>query len=801
MLFDRENRVFRIACREFVAIARRGISESVPVDDDEPRFSDTERIARRKYFANAPIQKLCYTFSCGDNVFELTARADGIDEGHVLSFLCPTDASPSHPPKEWTAQMRAEGYVAAHAYLACTAGEAATLRFLYVNVERDEEVTVDERVSAKTLAAFFEKCRLALARFAEPAIDRVSVRLPSLSRLAFPYPSMREGQEVFIRAVYRNIARGTRLYAEAPTGIGKTVSAIYPALRAMGDGKCDKVFYLTPKTTIALAACECLQRLGDHGAQVRGVLLVAKEKICQNRTICRESRGACEFLRKNRLAEAALSLFREKKTIVLPQDVRRCAVAHGVCPYELSLTYAELADLVVCDFNYLFDPTVYLRRFFDTGNNYAILIDEAHNLPDRASAMYSAQIDDDALDGFSPAIGESSSLRTEAHAIAEEVRHVLRRLLADGLHKDDTGEVYGSAHGRSVPPSLDESFRKLLRLSENELFRAYADKTNDKEAHIREVRAYYYRIRGFVDILDRFDEKYEWFAFLEHGTLTWKLFCIDPSGVIDQRLRTVGSAVFFSATLSPISYYKSLLAADGTSEVLAVDSPFDPRRLSVSIMDRINIRAADRDRTLPSVIRVIEATIAPKRGNYMIFSPSFVYNEMLAAAFRKKHPNIRVMEQTRGMSEEARRSFIDAFSENDPSYLIAFCVMGGIYAEGIDLCGDRLIGAVIVGVGLPQISFEREAMCSYFDERFDAGKQYAYVYPGMNKVLQAAGRVIRREEDRGVIVLIDDRFADPVYKKSIPTLWHGLKFVGDAKGLHMLVDRFWHSDRDAEKRG
>lgn len=211
-------------------------------------------------------------------------------------------------------------------------------------------------------------------------------------------------------------------------------------------------------------------------------------------------------------------------------------------------------------------------------------------------------------------------------------------------------------------------------------------------------------------------------------------------------------------------------------------------------MDKISLRTSERERTMPAVLRVIAATISAKRGHYMIFSPSFAYNAMLADLFRRKYPKLRVMEQKRGMSDDERKKFLAAFSEEDAGYLVAFCVMGGVYAEGIDLCGDKLIGAVIVGVGMPQISLEREAMCAYFDEKYESGKPYAYVYPGMNKVLQAAGRVIRREDDRGVIVLIDDRFADPVYRKAIPALWHGWKFVSDAGTLRMGLDAFWAAD-------
>ena len=306
---------------------------------------------------------------------------------------------------------------------------------------------------------------------------------------------------------------------------------------------------------------------------------------------------------------------------------------------------------------------------------------------------------------------------------------------------------------------------------------------------LRPLKDYYYRLKRFFGILSCFDRRYEYFVFLEAGVLSLKLFCIDPAGVIRARLEKGHSAVFFSGTLTPIDYYKSVLGGEG--EILEVPSPFVKEQMSISIMDKIGTRFLQREDTLPAVLRVIAATVSAKRGHYMIFTPSFAYNEALASAFRAKYPKIRVLEQKRSMKSEDRAAFLDAFREEGGGYLVAFCVMGGIYSEGIDLVGDSLIGAIIVGTGLPGVSYEREAMAAYYDEKYEAGKQYAYIYPGFHRVLQAAGRVIRRESDRGVIVLIDDRFADPLYKKSVPQLWHGLKFVGDAKGLRSLLDKFW----------
>jgi DNA excision repair protein ERCC-2 len=267
--------------------------------------------------------------------------------------------------------------------------------------------------------------------------------------------------------------------------------------------------------------------------------------------------------------------------------------------------------------------------------------------------------------------------------------------------------------------------------------------------------------------------------------------CIDASAEIQKRINKGFGAIFFSATLSPINYYRSVLSDDKYADILEVDSPFNPEQLSVSIMDRISIRYSERDRTLPAVCRVIAATLSAKRGHYMVFAPSFEYAEAIYNQFKAKYPKVKSLLQGKSMSLEEKTEFLKAFSENTENYLVGFCVMGGIYSEGIDLAGESLIGAVVVGIGIPSLSYEREIMAGYFEEKYEEGKQYAYVYPGMNRVFQAAGRVIRREDDKGVIVLIDDRFADPIYKKSIPGLWKGMQYVSDAKDLKAELDKFW----------
>ena len=325
-------------------------------------------------------------------------------------------------------------------------------------------------------------------------------------------------------------------------------------------------------------------------------------------------------------------------------------------------------------------------------------------------------------------------------------------------------------------------------------------KTNDNErnARLKAIRDLLYKVKKVASSLNSFDTGYRFLVFCHGEELFFKVLCIDASCEIQKRIDKGSGAVFFSATLSPLDYYRSILSTDRYADTLEVDSPFDKSQLSVAIMDRISIRYSERERTLPAVCRVIAATLSAKRGHYMVFAPSFEYAEAIYEAFSKKYPKVKSMLQGKNMTAVEKEEFLAAFSRESDAYLVGFCVMGGIYSEGIDLAGDSLIGSVVVGIGIPSLSYEREVMAEYFEEKYESGKQYAYVYPGMNRVFQAAGRVIRREDDRGVIVLIDDRFADPIYKKSIPTLWEGMQYVSDAKDLKAELDKFWAEQNSAD---
>lgn len=800
MRYDSENEIIKISLSEFVNISRRGISSSLSYDEDEPNVTSVAASRLRGLVGEIAEERLSYRFIDGAYCFELSAKVDAIEENR-MTIARMVESNPSRPQKNETAQIRGEGYIAAYMLARERGFESIAIRFIYLGAGTGEFAEKLEVVSKRRLESFFNRCLVSVRIFAKPEVQRVTERLPSMKKLRFPYATVREGQSEFVRSAYRTISRGGCLYATAPTGTGKTVSAIYPALRAIGDGRVEKVFYLTPKTTTAEAAKECLELMATKGGIIRAVILTAKEKACAERGLCRKSRKLCRRSACNKIAEAALSLWEMGKTVVTLTDLRAVADEYDVCPYELSLTYSELCDLVICDFNYLFDPVVYIKRFFSRGGKYAFLIDEAHNLHERAREMYSAEVTLSELyaPAEEPLLGSLSATKKLCSAAAAVLSDTLMPYLKDELRADRDGRMIGAAALSEIPSRLYTLFDELMRVVEEEIF--INQKANDEECDERlaYLRSFYYKNKKFADALARFDSAYKLFVFYHDGEIRVEIFCLDTSPAIRAGLNKGHSAILFSATLSPLPYYRSVLGGDRSDEILEVNSPFDPSQLSVCIMDRISTRFSEREDTLAAVVQTVAATVSAKRGNYMVFCPSLVYAKALGERFSAKYPKIKVITQTKDMTAKEKAEFLQEFRKENENYLIAFCVMGGIYSEGVDLAGDSLIGAVIVGIGMPALSYEREAIAAYYEEKYEEGKQYAYIYPGMNRVFQAAGRVIRREDDRGVIVLIDDRFDDPIYRKSLPKLWDGVKFIGSPRTLREELDEFWRDENRLNK--
>lgn len=792
-LISDENRIL-ISLGELVSVARRKTCATVPKDEDEPTAHGASRSLLKALGISAPEELSCDASANGIDL-RISGQAERISENEITLVRSIPDGLSKSDKKAEEAQCMGEAFILGKMLSDKYGFDEVHLSIMYANEESGESYNTSKCVSRKSLCAFFDRCIEAVSLYATPEIERVTERLPSMKAMRFPYSEIRDGQEEFIKRAYKSISKGNTLFACAPTGTGKTISAIYPAIKAMGDGKCDKVFYLTPKTTTAKAARDCISLLAKKGAHIRSIILTSKERSCPRHMICRESSDACDMLKCNKLKEAVGEVFALKKPVVDINDIREIATRYTVCPYEVELSYSELCDVVICDFNYLFDPVVYIRRFFTEGGRFAFLIDEAHNLADRGREMYSAELSMDDIDKLllSPEIGPLSKLRRSLPEAKERMQSTLLPYLKDEMRKNEHGEDVGAAHLSFIPNELYTLIPEMRENLEEEEKLNIRAKDIERGARLKIIRDLLYKVKKLERALLAFDSGYKFFIFFENNTLSFKLFCVDTGRELQKRLDKGSAAVFFSATLSPLSYYRSVLCDDKHSDILEAESPFDPSQLFVSIMDRISTRYSERARTLPAIARVVAATLSAKRGHYMVFAPSFEYAEALYSFFSEKYPKVKCMLQGRSMSAKEKTEFLEEFSKDEDRYLLGFCVMGGIYSEGIDLAGDKLIGAVVIGIGMPSLSYERECIAEYFEEKYESGKEFAYIYPGMNRVFQAAGRVIRREDDKGVIVLIDDRFADPIYKKSIPALWEGMQYISDAKDLRAELDRFWLS--------
>jgi DNA excision repair protein ERCC-2 len=771
----------QIDAAELVRLARRRRPGRGAEDD---RDDEASLLADK---LPSPPVRLCGSLADGDLLWEVTAEASVEGDTVTLAYL--TQGDPRNPSSELVRQARGEGFCAAYLLSLSAKIKSPRIRLLFFSPAFPEPWELREEPKLAALERFIKKLFSSVRSLSARELDRVSRRLSTMESVRFPYPSVREGQRELISACYRAICRGERLYASAPTGIGKTASVLFPAVRALGGGYCDKIFYLTSKNTTAEAAADAVCRLARAGADIRALRLTARERICRRGLLCRgigEERCALSRSAEERMDLGAEMLLELGMPVVDSDTVARVGEEAKLCPYELSLRYALECDVVICDYNYLFDPRIALSRFFSRKGNWCFLIDEAHNLVDRSRELYSAELSLSFFDSLRPLCEKTPALKALLAHTKSELRGILAPYLADSLLPDGSGVLRGFWSGREMPPGLSEAILALL-----DGIDAALDARELSPRLLLENRDAYYALADLSSRLSLYSERYLSFLYQTGDEIRFRALCLDPSELLSRRLSLGRSAVLFSATFTPVDYYRAVLGGGKNADTLELPSPFDPSRLCVAVMDKIPTRYTERASSLSAVARAILTAVKAKPGNYLVFTPSFAYLAALADEVARLAPGVPLLRQSQHMTAKDRESFLARFSEDNRSALIGFSVLGGIFSEGIDLSGRRLIGAIIVGVAQPIPTPEREAIRAYYDDEREAGREFAYVYPGMNRVLQAAGRVIRQESDRGVVLLIDDRFAEPVYRELIPTHWRGLKYAGDLRALETLLRRFW----------
>lgn len=722
----------------------------------------------------------------GENtILEITGRIDGLmrDASGVIVHEIKTTALPpeeivhDHNPLHW-AQAKSYGYM----YSVAERLQPAGIFLTYYQLDSGLEKTFRDYYSIDELQEFFLPMAENCLQWHEMIHGWHSTRNRSISAMDFPYASYRAGQHEFIQKVHGAIENGSMLFAQAPTGTGKTIATLYPAVKALGEGMTSKIFYLTAKTTTRALAEKALEDMRCSGLRIKSVTLAAKEKICF-RDSCECSPDVCEYASGyyGKVKKAITDAFEED--ILDRRTIEECALRHQICPFEFSLDLSLWCDVVVCDYNYLFDPRVFLKRYFiQRKADYTFLVDEAHNLVDRARDMFSAEMSKRIFLELKRAVkGEMPCLYDIVDRLNKYFIDTARELSSE--NEADNGSFYRVK--RAPPEELQGLLERFTEYTGNLL-------SSNLPVSFQELllNAYFDSL-SFLRIMELYDDKYVTCYDRSAREFKIKLFCVDPSKLLKEAMDRGKSSVLFSATLSSLEYFTRMLGGGTDPTVFSLASPFPSENLCVFMEDTISTRYRTRHLTYDRIAECILEAVSAKAGNYMAFFPSFDYLNEVYFRFMGIKSGIRTLYQTPGMSEAKRQEFLDEFETPGETTLVGFAVLGGVFGEGIDLTGDRLSGAVIIGVGLPQISNERNIIKKYFDELTGSGFEYAYVYPGISRVLQAAGRVIRTETDMGVIILVDERFANQSWKELLPSEWLPTPKASDGCKLSDVLRDFW----------
>ncbi len=747
---------------------------------------------------------LSSTFGIEDWTFLINGRCDALlelpDDPWIIeakSFTGPREQLPEKgEPVHWAqANLYAWLYMAKKPKL-----QSIVVGLAYIGLETDDLVEMQRRISRAEAEAFFRKTCMAYSEFSINQLQSLRFRENSGLICRFPYSGLRTGQKRFMQEVIGAARQKSSAFIQAPTGTGKTMAALYPAVKALANHLVSHVFYLTAMTSTRLIAARALEDLRQTGLHMKYLVLYAKEKLCLEPDLYCDSKQ-CPYATAyyDHLPDALRQLFLLES--IQREDILNCARQFKVCPFELSLDIALYCEFIICDYNHAFDPRAKLDRFFNQDmETQMLLIDEAHNLPDRSREMYSAVLDRKLLDEAISATAGLSPLLEQALGRLKAYMDQLNQSLAgenpgfDQLEKGiGTGHVLVAENYRAMrelPASL------LSLLGRFEYFcRQFLDQHQDFEKR-RALLDFYFSALYFSRVAEEyFDQTYVTTVKKSAGHFEISLMCLDAAEKLAKSYRNIHPAVFFSATLSPLSYYIGLLHGNIQSdrpESLLLGSPFPSDNLLVLICSSLSTRYQKRQATIEPILGMILQAARQHTGNYLIFVPSFAY----LAQFRSLIRNLPVREefdfmfQIPNMNETLRQKFLHRFERFGDRTLIAAAVMGGVFSEGIDLFGERLSGVMIIGVGLPQICPEREIMKQYYTEALGSGYEYAYLYPGFNKVQQAAGRVIRSENDRGFVLLIDDRYDLPAYTSLFPAEWQPTT-VSDQDELAAALQDFW----------
>ena len=776
------NKIIKISIRNLVEfIMRHGsidnrYTSSIKAIEGIRGHQRVQKSYGDNYTAEVPLK---YTLTYEDLEIMVEGRADGIlieDEKTIIDEIKTTTKDlllidENTNPLHW-AQAKCYGYI----YSMQNELDNIDIQITYYNIDTKSTRILRQSYTLKELEEFFFWLIDEYKSWAQLESDWVNKRNESIKKLKFPFENYRPGQRELAVRVYKSITDSKKCFAQAPTGTGKTISTLFPAIKAMGEDKTSKIFYLTAKTITREVAQNTISLMRKKDLNLKAVTITAKEKICKmeevncNPEYCPYANGY--FDRINNSLKDILAKYNDYSK----DNIEKISEEYMLCPFELSLDLTNLSDVIICDYNYVFDPRVYLKRFFDTKTtDYTFLIDEAHNLVDRAREMYSATLNEEKFIKVKKLISKKDKRITK---VIKEIKSYFEDKLEDLTTLDENDLVESEA-----PLELCEILSSFIKFVDE-----YLARTNEENEELMDL---YFDVYSFLSISDFYDKNYTTIYTKTFNGMTIKIYCVNPQKVIEEKMKKAKSNIIFSATLIPMDYFMKMYSYDEEDFIINLKSPFDVKNRLLIIGDNVATTYNKRFETSEDIASYIANCVQAKKGNYMVFFPSYKYMELVFDEMKENYPNINISIQESNMSEEEKEEFLSMFDEDNKETHVGFCVLGGHFSEGIDLTNDKLIGVIIVGVGMPQIGIERDIIKDHMKDS-NKGFDYAYVYPGMIKVLQAAGRCIRTDDDKGVILLLDNRYSQRRYQSLFPYEWYPNFRVRKSDDVKTLCEEFWN---------
>ena len=777
------NKIIKISIRNLVEfIMRHGsidnrYTSSIKAIEGIRGHQRVQKSYGDNYTAEVPLK---YTLTYEDLEIMVEGRADGIlieDEKTIIDEIKTTTKDlllidENTNPLHW-AQAKCYGYI----YSMQNELDNIDIQITYYNIDTKSTRILRQSYTLKELEEFFFWLIDEYKSWAQLESDWVNKRNESIKKLKFPFENYRPGQRELAVRVYKSITDSKKCFAQAPTGTGKTISTLFPAIKAMGEDKTSKIFYLTAKTITREVAQNTISLMRKKDLKLKAVTITAKEKICKmdevncNPEYCPYANGY--FDRINNSLKDILAKYNDYSK----DNIEKISEEYMLCPFELSLDLTNLSDVIICDYNYVFDPRVYLKRFFDTKTtDYTFLIDEAHNLVDRAREMYSATLNEEKFVKVKKLISKKDKRITR---VIKEIQSYFEDKLEDLTTLDENDLVESEA-----PLELCEILSSFIKFVDE-----YLARTNEENEELMDL---YFDVYSFLSISDFYDKNYTTIYTKTFNGMNIKIYCVNPQKVIEEKMKKAKSNIIFSATLIPMDYFMKMYSYDEEDFIINLKSPFDVKNRLLMIGDNVATTYNKRFETSEDIASYIANCVQAKKGNYMVFFPSYKYMDLVFDKMKENYPNINTSIQESNMSEEEKEEFLSMFDEDNKETHVGFCVLGGHFSEGIDLTNDKLIGVIIVGVGMPQIGIERDIIKDHMKDS-NKGFDYAYVYPGMIKVLQAAGRCIRTDDDKGVILLLDNRYSQRRYQSLFPYEWYPNFRVRKSDDVKTLCEKFWRN--------